>query len=833
MTNAIIALLCYGAVISTASSATIQKDLRPKFDKTTYMKSCWSQANPWWRPSRSCRYGAGGPDYAWNNFPKDEKLMWQKVAEVCKPYGLSGVQFEVTLERNGSISWQKSFKNAADGFQAAGNGFKTSLFVSVHKGPENKAVEQFENLFKKLWPTLKNHPAVYRLNGAPVLIIYTPATYSPETWHKMVTNVEKKYGKIIILANAWTKRLRESPEVLREYLKVFDGISAYANWTDAGQRKFHAMASKIMHEEFPYKIFEASVHNTYTVHFHYGGTIPDLNEKYLKSWTDTIASKPDAIVITNFFDIYENSRIFPSYELDDVLLRTAQYHLDKWRGKKTSKRKGLDVYVSNFTNVLLGQPALFEVLSFPAENQYSKLSLTLEICDAKGKILHTFPSMTLKQNTIDRKVFKLDSLEFADKLALLPKVKIQSRNYKQVIDSFPPTMLVAGMRAHLLWWSRSLRNMLNINKGTKKWSINTVTNGHTMHYPEYGLAVIQSDAISNSSGNWNQGGGTVRIMRNGREIQRKSQWSLDMAQSILLPDPISSLDWYNLELVNNHGCRYISSPIWISGDRYGKQVKLPVISNKHGITEININADRIPFFYYPCNFDAGPLLIDYSGYRHNGFLGGSGYGGGHLARTAYRHEHLGGLKKKKKINSPLFINDKTTGGYYRFNGNQYITIQGGTAFPYASTYEISIKPEKTGKAMGIIGAGNNQIQLSIDPQGYIIVERSSAIEAAGGQKVSSKISVSVRSKKAVKFGKWTRIAAVYDLKNLSLYLDGELQDRKSIAPMSAHEMLNVVIIGGKCRNVWQPYQYYSGDIKKIRIYGRDLSPDEFLKSKKI
>jgi hypothetical protein len=146
--------------------------------------------------------------------------------------------------------------------------------------------------------------------------------------------------------------------------------------------------------------------------------------------------------------------------------------------------------------------------------------------------------MTLKQNTIDRKVFKLDSLEFADKLALLPKVKIQSRNYKQVIDSFPPTMLVAGMRAHLLWWSRSLRNMLNINKGTKKWSINTVTNGNTMHYPEYGLAVIQSDAISNSSGNWNQGGGTVRIMRNGREIQRKSQWSLDMAQSILLPDPI-------------------------------------------------------------------------------------------------------------------------------------------------------------------------------------------------------------------------------------------------------------------------------------------------------
>lgn len=828
MQKTIMPLICF-LIIALSVSAT-QTDGRPEFDKKPYLKTCWSQANPWWLPNRSCLNGKGGPDYAWHSYPENEVLMWKKIAEICTPYGMTGLQLEITLRSNGMIDWWQSLKRVADGFQTAGNGFKTSLFLSVHKAAnEESAIEQMDNLFEKVWPILKEHPAVYRLNGAPVIIIYTPSIYSPETWHKIISNVEKKYGKIIILANAWDRGLRNNPKVLTEYLNVFDGITAYANWTDAGQREFHAMVTDIMHKEFPQKIFEASVHNTYTVHFSYSGIAPNLMGKYFKSWNNAIESRPDAIVMTNFFDIYENSRILPSYELDDILLRTARHYLEEWRGNKISKETAPDVYVTNFTNVLLGQAVNFEVISFPSTKSSTQASIILEICDAKGKMLHSFEPRTIELNTITREVFELPSLQFSDELALFPRLKIESKDFKQNLDISPPTMLVAGMRPHLLWWARSLKNMLIINKGERTWSLNNIINGTIMKYPDYGLAVIQSDAASNSNGGRNQGGGTVRIMRNGREFQKISNWSLDMTHSILLPNPIGSLDWYSLELVNNDGCRYLSRPIWVSGERYDQKIKLPVISAENKLVEITINADRVPYFYYPCKIDSGPLLLDYSGYQHNGFLGGSGFGGGHLDRTAYHHEHLDGLKKNKGNNSPGFINDNLHGGFYRFNGEQHITIQGGTAFPYASTYEIAIKPQKTGREMGIMGAGNNQIQLSLNPGGYIIVERSSEVEGEGGMKADRKVSVLLQSQVPVLFDKWNRIAVVYDLKKLSLYLDGKLQAEQNIIPCRGHEFMNTIIIGGKCHQYWQPYQYFIGDIKDIRIYGRNLSCDEFLK----
>ena len=818
-------LLCSAVSVSGKS-----EDLRPPFNKKPYLKTCWSQANPWWLPNRSCRYGKGGPDYAWHKYPDDQVLMWKKAAKVCKPYGMTGLQLEVTLAGNGKIYWDASVKKVADGFLEAGNGFKLALFLAVHKAPSLEvAFKQFDNLFDKLRVVLKDHPAIYRLDGAPVMTVYTPSVYSPENWQKIISHVEKKYGRIIILANAWNGGLRNSRKVLSQYLSVFDGISAYANWTDEGQRKFYTMASKLMHENFPQKIFEASVHNAYTVHFHFGGTIPKLMEKYFRSWDNVIQAKPDSIVMTNFFDIYENSRVLPSYELDDILLRTAQYYLEKWRGDKLSLRKSPDIYVSNYTNVLLGQNALFEIDVFPSAVNYTQADITLEICDAKGKVLHAFPPEVVKFDILSHKTFTVPSIKYANELAFFPRLKIKTAQGEQITDLFPPSMLVSGMRPHLLWWSRSLRNMLVINKGTKMWSLNTATNGDIIKYPDCGLAVIQSDAVSNYSGGRNQGGGTLRIMRNGREIVRESSWGLNLDRSLELPNPIAALDWYSLELVNQNDCRYLSAPIWVSGTRAGQTVKLPVFDTNDRIKEINISADRVPFFYYPCNFDTGSLLLDCSGYQHNGFLGGSGYGGGHLDRTAYRHEHLGGLKKQRQPNSPEFIQDGNKNGFYRFKGKQYITIQGGTAFPYASTYEIAIRPEKNGKETGIIGSGNNQLQLSLNPQGYVKVERSSELEGEGGSMNHKSISVSVLSREPVTFKKWNRIAVVYDLEKLSLYLNGKLQGEQSIPPMRGHEVLNVLIVGAKCRRYWQPYEYFSGDIKDIRIYGRNLSSDEFLK----
>lgn len=139
-------------------------------------------------------------------------------------------------------------------------------------------------------------------------------------------HLRKKYGDFIILFNTWQRTFRKAPNKIIDYLKVFDGVTAYANWTIEAQREHMKMLTKIMKEQFPDKIFEAAVHNTYTQHFNYGGTVPEFTEKYRESLACALGAKPDSLVVTNFFDIYENSRILPSYEYEDVLLELLRWY---------------------------------------------------------------------------------------------------------------------------------------------------------------------------------------------------------------------------------------------------------------------------------------------------------------------------------------------------------------------------------------------------------------------------------------------------------------------------------------------------------------------------
>ena len=84
------------------------------------------------------------------------------------------------------------------------------------------------------------------------------------------------------------------------------------------------------------------------------------------------------------------------------------------------------------------------------------------------------------------------------------------------------------------------------------------------------------------------------------------------------------------------------------------------------------------------------------------------------------------------------------------------------------------------------------------------------------------------SKTPVPSGKWTHIAAVYDLKELILCINGTEQGRVPCLPSSAQEWIGSVTIGGKCQFPYIPVPSFTGGIRKVRIYGRNLSPDEFL-----
>ena len=49
-----------------------------------------------------------------------------------------------------------------------------------------------------------------------------------------------------------------------------------------------------------------------------------------------------------------------------------------------------------------------------------------------------------------------------------------------------------------------------------------------------------------------------------------------------------------------------------------------------------------------------------------------------------------------------------------------------------------------------------------------------------------------------------------------------------IAPSKRHEFFNAMVLGATCKNLNRPDLFYKGDMRNVRIYGRALSPHEFL-----
>ena len=59
-------------VVTGVLAAHGAEDFRPPFHKTPYLKTVCSQANLWGRSNKDRMHSKGGPDFAWDRYPRDE-----------------------------------------------------------------------------------------------------------------------------------------------------------------------------------------------------------------------------------------------------------------------------------------------------------------------------------------------------------------------------------------------------------------------------------------------------------------------------------------------------------------------------------------------------------------------------------------------------------------------------------------------------------------------------------------------------------------------------------------------------------------------------------------
>ena len=372
------------------------------------------------------------------------------------------------------------------------------------------------------------------------------------------------------------------------------------------------------------------------------------------------------------------------------------------------------------------------------------------------------------------------------------------------------TVMDPSIRGYRMFWARSTRNQLVVN-GKSDWRMDDAAPGGT-HLPRrLGLSRFSAALapVYQGAAKHLLGASRFGIRRDGQEFYFQDEakgFNCDFMLST--PDPGDALHWYHLEVHNGEGRKYQTLPIWETSGRRAATVRVPVWRADGSIAEYDIEGSRVPFWYYPIDHDDGRLLVDASGWGHNGCIRGSGYGGGHLGHTGYNHYHNGPVPTTLggKFRS-LFRRDADGRGYLSFNGsNDYVMVMGGTAFPGACTYELSVRPAELGREVGLLStAYNNQMQIWLTADGFVKVSHQSEKEVQeGGKKVSRKRVDSFVSDAKLVPGQWARIAVVYDLRKVSLFVNGAAAGSVESAPSRQAEWINHVVLGAKCGGLWNP-----------------------------
>ena len=311
------------------------------------------------------------------------------------------------------------------------------------------------------------------------------------------------------------------------------------------------------------------------------------------------------------------------------------------------------------------------------------------------------------------------------------------------------------------------------------------------------------------------------IRRDGVEFRYVEAPGIGLSSSLTIPvpPPGGALHWYHLEMENAKGRKFQTLPIWDEDGSRVKTVKVPVWKEDGSFAEFEIEDTRVPYWHYPVDDDVGPILLDVSGWEHHGRLlsGKSDYGGGHLNYTGYNHYHNGYAAPADGRFSKRFKRDPDGRGYLTFNGsNDYVMVMGGTAFPGAFTYELSVRPAALGREMGLLGTANGQVNVTLLADGALRVEKTGA-RGANGAEANTRFTRACVSSSRIEPGVWTKVAVTYDLRLLRLYVNGTASGEVSVGPMRNHERINHVTIGSKCGVVYEPRDFFNGDIRAVRI----------------
>ena len=841
--------MAVGALL-VALVAQAEGAARPALERGPFSKSVWVHANPWFPIHVDPGDSRGGPKMPWINYSKDE--MWEKGFRLIKSYGVDGVVCEIGYSKWYPLGWTDVYRQMLDAAGRVGGDFRVGIFIGALQDTPEEFVEKNLPLLRPFKEDFRANPHMARIGNRPLVTVYTPARYTPEGWQKVFATFEAEFGPMAFLFNYAEYRIAGQgmpyfEAKLREYLPVFDGVTSYACWKDdVATQKEQAGVLKRVFADFPGKVFQPSAFSNHSRLSDFNAMEIPLSRGWRESVDLWLSEDPDAVMLTNLFDHFENSIVYPCYEREDLWMRYLQYALSKWRGSAFPKERTPELVLCNHVSVLAGWKDLeYEVLGFPIDAEEKTVKVAVQLCDTAGRVLKTLGPETMLLDEFRVVRFGVPSAEFVQERGVVPRLvykwngKIRKANYN------PMTVISPSMRTSHEFWARSTKNELRVEGGDEAatlWELDGIMPGGTRVPRDGGYGTVYWGGLAATAKvDGDVRSGCVRAVLK-RDFEEWHSADADAGfggkriHSVPMQNCGGSLHWYYLELENAFGRRFQTLPVWeTDGARAGK-VPMPVIQSDGTIVEQAIEGSRVPYFHYPMSHDDGQLVMDASGYGHNACVDDSKYFSPEegLSHTGFNHYHNGAYQL---FTPSLYRRDPDGTGYLHFDGTHSVRVMGGTAFPAASTYEVCLRVPVFGKDMGVFGTDRGQVQLDVLPDGRLRAARRKP-------PVKGRVEmVEVYSVKPLETNRWTRVAVVYDLRKLGLYVDGGLQGEVAVAPnrvrfdwgvtlgdyFASHEQCNHLMIGSGHKGSYYPDREFVGDLRDVRIYGRNLNPKEFLK----
>ena len=825
---------------------------RPPVDRKAVEKKIFVHCNPWFPIDVVGKHTVGGPNVPWEHYTGGTP--WKRSMEVLSGYGVNGILLEINEPTYEIPVFRKLLDGAPDGFQ-----------ILMHFGFYSKTIDEtvtnIRNVLRPYAKDLAGSPHILRLNGRPVLFVYCLNNGRTVDYYREVfTRIDREVCPMTYLfcySDLWMKggwNEAKFETLVRDYLRVFDGVSTYSfSYEDVRvQRREARVLSKVMREN-PGKVFFGGAFTTWTQPFVQAGLEVHLSRNWRESvdlWMSPSVGA-DAIELTNLFDHFEQSLVYPCYEREDLLLRYLQYAASCWRATPFPREKEPELVLCNYETAQLGwTPLDFEILGFPIDSPVTEVEASIQICDTAGRVLKTLGPRKMDLSRFSSEWFSVPSIDFASERAVVPRLVYRWNGKDRVAPYNPMTILSPSARNYRMYWARSTRNAYErrVREGdSEDWTLDGVHPGGTRRSTADGLGVFSSRISYHlQDGNPKRGYFRSGVRRDGVEFEftNERHFALTSTLALQLPVPGGALHWYSLEIENRHGRRWQSLPIWETDGSRDRLVTMPILNATNGIVRCEIEDCRVPFFYWPCRRDGLELLLDESGYVHNGHFSTStsgGYNGiNYIGYNLYHNSSVGHAAGFKT----LFRMDADGRGAIEFGGEDFCKVAGGTAFPGASTYEISVKPKSLGTRMGLLNTSAGHVLLSILPDGRVRAARRAA-PISGADQFAYRWP-EVVSRRSIPPNAWTRIAVVYDLEKIALYVDGELQGTSDAPPCyvdlgwgsksnvtTSHENHNLLMIGAETDvtdiDNYKSLNRFKGRLREIRAYGRNLSPEEFLK----